>query len=91
MHWVSWKQSGDLTQLARGMDKNGQQSLREGGPYAKSEKKELTRGPEGSGGHFSTEHSTSNNSKGTKVRNSMAHAGNQRQTGMAGASNMKRE
>lgn len=91
MHWVSWKQSGDLTQLGRGMDKNGQQSLREGGPYAKSEKKELTRGPEGSGGHFSTEHSTSNNSKGTKVRNSMAHAGNQRQTGMAGASNMKRE
>lgn len=37
------------------------------------------------GGHFQTVHSMSNKNKGTKIRNSLPHAGTQRQTGVAGA------
>lgn len=42
-------------------------------------------GPQVLGGHFQTEHSMSNKSKDTKMRNSLPHTENQRQTGVAGA------
>lgn len=50
------------------MNKNGQERLHRGDSYTESEKTELTRGPEGSGGRFRRQHSTSNKSKGTRIK-----------------------
>ena len=40
MHWVSKMQKRDLAQLGSRVDKNDQERLHGGGPYAKSEKTE---------------------------------------------------
>lgn len=85
MHWVSWKQNGILLSLGEGWLRMVRRGLVEKA-LIMSEKTELPEGKQGQRGISGQHKVQATRAKAQKKKkNSLVHAENQRQTGMAGA------